>query len=180
MRPILTEENRLARFEMAMDSRDLDDLTKYQDMHDQIHVDEKWFFLTQEKEMYLLHQYRKNPKHCVKHKSHITKVMFLCAVVRPCFNPCSNSWWDGKLGIWPIGDWEPAKQKSKNRPKGALVWKNKVVTKEVYQVLLISKLIPSTWRNSLEGTCCQGKFSFNKMGQKSTLFGMTSYSTMHW
>ena len=34
LKPILTEENRLARFEMAMDSRDLDDLTKYQDMHD--------------------------------------------------------------------------------------------------------------------------------------------------
>ena len=69
--------------------------------------------------------------------------MFLCAVERPCFNPCPNSWWDGKLGIWPIGDWEPAKQKSKNRPKGTLLWKNKVVTKEVYQDLLISKLIPS-------------------------------------
>ena len=69
--------------------------------------------------------------------------MFLCTVARPLFNPCSNSWWDGKLGIWPIGDWEPAKWKSKNRPKGTLVWKNKVVTKEVYWDLLISKLIPS-------------------------------------
>ena len=69
--------------------------------------------------------------------------MFLCAVVRPCFNPCYNSWWDGKLGICPIGDWEPAKQKSKNRPKGMLMWKNKIVTKEVYRDLLISKLIPS-------------------------------------
>ena len=69
--------------------------------------------------------------------------MFLCAVARPYFNLCSNSWRDGKLGIWPIGDWEPAKWKSKNRPKGTLVWKNKLVTKEVYQDLLISKLIPS-------------------------------------
>ena len=34
LKPILTEENRLARFEMAMDSRDPVDLTKYQDMHD--------------------------------------------------------------------------------------------------------------------------------------------------
>ena len=34
LKPILTDENRLARFEMDMDSRDLDDLTKYQDMHD--------------------------------------------------------------------------------------------------------------------------------------------------
>ena len=81
-----------------------------------------------------------NAKHCIRHKlhitinhkSHITKVMFLCAVVRPQYNPCAKSWWDGKLGIWPIGDGEPAKQKSKNRPKGTLVWKNKMVTKEVY------------------------------------------------
>ena len=69
--------------------------------------------------------------------------MFLCAVVRPHFKPCSKSWWDSKLGIWPIGDWEPAKQKSKNRPKGTLVWKNKIVTKEVCHDLLITKLIPS-------------------------------------
>ena len=33
-KPILTEENRLARFEMAMDSRDPVDQPKYQDMHD--------------------------------------------------------------------------------------------------------------------------------------------------
>ena len=44
LKPIQTEENRLTRFEMAMDSRDLVDQTKYQDMCDQIHVDEKLFF----------------------------------------------------------------------------------------------------------------------------------------
>ena len=47
------------------------------------------------------------------------------------------------MGIWSIGDWEPAKQTSKNRPKGTLVWKNKMVTKVVYQDLLISKLLPA-------------------------------------
>ena len=83
-----------------------------------------------------------NPKWCIKHKLHI-KVMFLCAVACPRFNPSANSWWDGKLGIWPIGDWEPAKCKSKNRLKGTLVWKNKTVTKEVYQELLISTLLPA-------------------------------------
>ena len=69
--------------------------------------------------------------------------MFLCTVASLCFNPSANSWWDRKLGIWLIGDWEPAKWKSKNRPKGTLVWKNKTVTKEVYRELLISKLIPA-------------------------------------
>ena len=98
-------------------------------------------------EWYLLLSDEKNPKCCVKRKSHITKVMFLCTVVRLHFNPSANSWWDGKLGIWPIGDWEPAKQKSKNRPKGTLVWKNKMVTKEVYRELLISKLILAILEN---------------------------------
>ena len=67
--------------------------------------------------------------------------MFLCAIVHPRFNPSANSWWDDKLGIWPIGDWELAKHKSKNRPKVTLVWKNKVLTKEVYQDLLISQVV---------------------------------------
>ena len=69
--------------------------------------------------------------------------MFLCAVARPCFNTSVNSWWDGKLGIWPIGDWEPAQRGSKNRPYGMLVWKNKTVTKVVYRDLLINKLTPA-------------------------------------
>ena len=100
-------------------------------------------FLTRAKERYLLHHGEKNPKRSVKHKSHITKVMFLCAVARPQFNTSLNAWWDGKLGIWPIGDWEPVQRKSKNRPKGTPVWKNKIVTKGVYRDLLITKLIPA-------------------------------------
>ena len=128
---------------MANHFWDPQDPFKYQDMCDRIHLDEKWFFLTQEKERYLLVSDDQNPKHCVKQKSHITKVMFLCTVARPCFNMSANSWWDGKFGIWPIGDWEPAKWGSKNRPKGTLVWKNKMVTKDVYRDLLINKLIPA-------------------------------------
>ena len=34
LRPILTEENRLARFEMAMDAHDPVDQMRYQDMRD--------------------------------------------------------------------------------------------------------------------------------------------------
>ena len=133
-----------------------------------------------EKESYLLHQDKKNLKCCVKHKLHTTKVMFLCAVVRPHFKPCSKSWWDSKLGIWPIGDWEPAKQKLKNRPKGTLVWKNKIVTNEVYHDLLITKLIPSILEKWPQRDRLSRKFLFNKTGQKITLVAMISYSTMCW
>ena len=99
LKPVLTEENKVARLFMALDSQDPQDPTKFLDMMDRIHVDEKWFFLSQQKERYLLLPEEKNPKWCIKSKLHITKVMFLYAVMCPHFNPCANSWWDGKLGI---------------------------------------------------------------------------------
>ena len=46
LKPILTEENKLARLLMANHFRDPLDPSKYQDMRDQIHLDKKWFFLT--------------------------------------------------------------------------------------------------------------------------------------
>ena len=103
---------------MVLDSHDPQDPMKFLDMMDHIHVDEKWFILSQQKERYLLLPEEKNPKQCIKSKSHITKVMFLCAVARPHFNPSVNSWWDGKLGIWPIGDWEPQREHLKTDLEG--------------------------------------------------------------
>ena len=111
---------------------------KFQDMRDRVYLDKKWL---REKERYHFLPEEKELTHCVQHKSHRMKVMFVCAVARPRFNPCANFWWDGKLGIWPIGK-KLAKQKSVNRPKETLVWKNKTVTKEVYQDLLITNLLP--------------------------------------
>ena len=99
-------ENKVARLLIALHFRDPQDLMKYWDMHDWIHLDEKWFLLTQEKERYLLLLEEKNPKWCIKHKSHITKLMFLCAIAHPRFNPSANSWWDDKLGLlarWCLG-----------------------------------------------------------------------------
>ena len=69
--------------------------------------------------------------------------MFLCDIACPCFNFCANTWLDGKLRIWPIGDWEPVKRASQNQPRGTLVWKNKLGSEEVYCELLISKLLPA-------------------------------------
>ena len=114
LKPVLTEENKVARLIMVLEARDPQDPSKFLDMMDRIHVYEKWFFLSRQRERYLLLPEEKNPKQSIKSKSHITKVMFLCAVACPRFNPSANSWWDGKLGIWPIGGWEPAQRASKN------------------------------------------------------------------
>ena len=52
LKPILADENKWVRMEMAWHLRDHVNPTQYQDMANQIHLDEKWFFPTQEKEIY--------------------------------------------------------------------------------------------------------------------------------
>ena len=47
--------------EMALHFVDPADPTKYQDMRDRVYLDEKWLFLTQEKERYLLVSDERNP-----------------------------------------------------------------------------------------------------------------------
>ena len=64
LKPILMEEDNWARLEMALHFVDLADPTKY-DMRDRVHLDEKWFFLTQEKVRNLLLPEEKEPTHCV-------------------------------------------------------------------------------------------------------------------
>ena len=51
--------------------------------------------------------------------------------------------WDGKIGIWPIGEYIPAVRNSVNRPAGTPVWKNQSVDKNRYRALLLEKVIPA-------------------------------------
>ena len=69
--------------------------------------------------------------------------MFLCVVARPRYDTNKNAWFDGKIGIWPIGKWEPAKRKSKKQAKGTPVWKNQLINRDVYHEYLIQKLLPA-------------------------------------
>ena len=48
LKPIFIEENKCTRLEMTLHFVDPEDPTKYQEMWDRVHLDEKWFFLTQE------------------------------------------------------------------------------------------------------------------------------------
>ena len=62
---------------MALSFVDPTDPTNFQDMRDRVHLDEKWFFLTREKERYPFSLKRKNQLIVCDIKSHIMKVMFL-------------------------------------------------------------------------------------------------------
>ena len=119
------------------------DTGKFVDMFDQVHVDKKWFFLTRQKENYILADGEEEPYRAVQHKNFITKVMFLCAQARPRFSPDGQLIWDGKLGIWPIGRIEPAKKTTKNREKGSPVWINETVNRNKYREVMITKVLPA-------------------------------------
>ena len=127
---------------------------RFKNMYDRVDVDEKWFYLTKKSESYILinpdnennendqlgesHVYR-----AVKDSSKIKMVMFLCAQARPRWDNNANQMWDGKIGIWPIGEYIPAVRNSVNRPAGTPVWKNQSVDKNRYRALLLEKVIPA-------------------------------------
>jgi hypothetical protein len=143
LKPMLTEENKLKRWLFALEWRSVEDPSKYQDMMDVIHLDEKWFYVSRENEKFLLSEDEPEPYRTAAHKSHIKKVMFLCALARPRWNYATSSWFDGKLGIWPVGSYEQAKRTSRNRERGATVWENTNMTQAVYRNLLENELIPA-------------------------------------
>jgi hypothetical protein len=61
----------------------------------------------------------------MRHKKYTTKVMFLCALARPRWDDVTNRYWDGKIGIWPIGNYAGATQRTSiHRSVGTRVWHN--------------------------------------------------------
>ena len=111
-------------------------------MEDLIHIDEKWFYLTKDGQCFIIAADEEELYRHVEHKSFLTKIMYLCVVARPRYDMRRSAWFDGKIGIWPIGKWEPAKRSSKIRTKGTPVWKNQCITRDVYREYLIQKFLP--------------------------------------
>ena len=143
LKPTLTDENKVSRTEMALSVIDKNNTSKFKNMEDLIHIDEKWFYLMKDGQCFIIAADKAEPYRHVQHKSFLTKIMFLCAVARPRYDMNKNAWFDRKIGIWPIGKWELVKQSSKKRAKGMPVWKNQCIMRDVYQEYLIQKLLPA-------------------------------------
>ncbi|OMO65709.1 hypothetical protein COLO4_31045 [Corchorus olitorius] len=83
-------------------------------MFNQVHIDEKWFFMTRESERYYLLPEEDELVRTCKSKRFITKVMFLAAVARPRFDE-----------------------------SGTMETKPMLVTKDVTQAYMIEKILPA-------------------------------------
>jgi hypothetical protein len=109
LNPTLTEENKVARVEHCVWHRDPErENGVFKEMHDVVHLDEVWYYLTQIVGHYYLAPHEPDPDRRTRHKSHIPKCMFLSAVARPRFDNGRNQWFNGKLGLCPIAQQVPS------------------------------------------------------------------------
>jgi hypothetical protein len=183
LKPILTEANKMARLVYALGQIDpssvppLDGSQEnlgrtrqqsmpkvpvvFKDQMNTVHIDEKWFFLCQDGARYILVEDKDSPEadpvRRTRHKSHITKVMFLCAQARPRWDYAKNQMWDGKLGIWPVGHWQPYVRGEKAR-QGLSRWVDENITRDKYTELLVDKLLPSIESNWPKSEWKQAEF----------------------
>ncbi|XP_042018944.1 uncharacterized protein LOC121766756 [Salvia splendens] len=147
IKPALTEANKISRMrwclthiQPALDEGKL----LYHAMHNTVHIDEKWFYMTKASDRYYLLPDEGEPYRSCKSKRFITKVMFMCAVSRPQFGTDGQTIFDGKIGIFPFTEQVPAKRKSKNRPRGTLETKSiPSVNKEAMRECLLNQIIPA-------------------------------------
>jgi hypothetical protein len=112
-------------------------------MEDIVHVDEKWFYLSKDKMNFYLLSDEDIPHRQVQSKRFIGNVMFLAALAKPRWDYNRKIKFSGKIGLWPIVEYEPAQRNSKNRPKGTLVTKPIEINREIYTKLIIEKVIPA-------------------------------------
>jgi hypothetical protein len=143
----LTENNKWMRLEYAvgqisrMENGMFSD--NFRDSYDEIHIDEKWFNITELTTTYYLASDETPPTRRVINKGHITKVMFLVAVARPRFDDDGGLLFDGKIGCWPITEQTPALRNSINRLAGTMVTRTVNVTAIAYKLLFFDKLLPA-------------------------------------
>ena len=142
LKPRLTEHHELLRACYCISKID-PETRLYDDFYESVHVDEKWFFIT-EKDLHLYITPDEDvPARFVVNKDHILKVMFLCAVARPRFNPAGECIFDGKIGLFPFVERVQAQRASVNRPRGAPIIRSVPVTKDRYREFLVEKVVPA-------------------------------------
>jgi hypothetical protein len=91
LKPTLTETQKLWRFMFACSQVNsatvaLRGDARFHDQFDRIHTDEKWFWICQDGEKYILVEGEEPPKRHVRHKNYMEKVMFFCAQARPRYD----------------------------------------------------------------------------------------------
>jgi len=138
VKPSLTDSHKLNRLDFVLGKLEPDDNNTFRvrDLSNVLHLDEKWFYAILPSETHrMFPREDRHPSRTTRHKSHITKVMFIAVVGYPHDAP-GHGYFDGKIGLFPVGETQPAARASKNRPKGELVWRDFTLNAHSYLALL--------------------------------------------
>ncbi|KAK9697442.1 hypothetical protein RND81_08G037800 [Saponaria officinalis] len=148
LHPKLNDVNKIQRMKHALQSLVIEQVPtteiKFNETSHIIHMDEKWFFITNDNHKYYLANGEELPYRSCQSKRYITKVMFMCAVSRPVYSPEGELLFDGKIGMFPFTKQQPAARRSRYRPRGTMETKAiESITKEVTRACIIEKVIPA-------------------------------------
>jgi hypothetical protein len=138
VKPLLKDYHKMNRLQIVLNRLEPTREGNYRikDMKNVVHVDEKWFYVTREKrKVRQFPEEQLHPDQTVIHKSHIEKVMFLAAVGVPQFRP-DGTWFNEKIGIWPVIECTPAQRSSALRSAGAEVMKPVPLSAKTYLDLM--------------------------------------------
>ena len=114
---------------------------EFDKQYNKIHVNEKWFYLSKEGRRFYLAYDEERPYITQQSKQSIPKVMFLCALARPRYVQETQSMFDGKIGIWPIGYEKPAARSSVNRPAGTLEFHSIKIDRDEYRDMMSRQVL---------------------------------------
>lgn len=137
---LLTQEQRENRLQYVNDQI-IPGTEEFRSIENDVHVDEKWFYLIMERGRFLMFPEDELPVFYTQHKNSILKVMFLCAVCKPQRRP-DGSLMNGLIACEAFTDTTEAQRSSSNRPKGTLVEKPISVTARVYREYMQTRVYP--------------------------------------
>jgi len=131
IKPALTPVQKAHRIAFINTQKEPDGL-HFQSPNNKVHLDETWYYLNRDAQ----HQLRfpgqlPGPPRRAQSKRYIPKVMCLAAVGYPHRRP-DGTWFDGKIGLWPLIEITPAVRASRNRPAGAPVTSTVNMTAQKY------------------------------------------------
>ena len=145
IKPYLTDANKKTRLKWCIDmiEQGLVDDPKFKNLFDFVFIDEKWFYISQKSERYYLLPEEDEPHRTCKNKNYIPRLMFLCVCARPRFRN-RECVFDGKIGCFPLVNFEQAIRRSGNRLRGAQVIKPITsITRDVIREFMINKVLPA-------------------------------------
>jgi hypothetical protein len=135
IKPTLKDSHKIRRLDWILHKLELneDNNWQFKDEKHVIDVDEKWFFVDREtRNIRQLEGEERHNDENTQHKGHIEKVLFAAAVGCPQVRP-DGTFFDGKIGIWPVVEETYAIRASINRPAGAQVIKPLTLDSDRYR-----------------------------------------------